>query len=139
MISRSQILEIFSNEERNIEKVFSLFETLSPNFNSLSKDVFLRGLIELSNVCNKNCFYCGLRKDNKKIKRYVLSDNDFVESVELALELGIKSIVIQSGEATNKNNINSITKLLNKIKKIDDDNIAITLSLGEQDKDTLAQ
>src|SRR4030066_2566406 len=60
--------------------------------------VYLRGLIEFSNCCSKNCFYCGIRSDNEEVKRYNLSDEEILASVRFAYESRYNSVVLQSGE-----------------------------------------
>ena len=59
----------------------------------------LRGLIEISNVCGKECLYCGLRRSNAGVERYKMSADDIVEAAREAHGLGYRSVVIQSGES----------------------------------------
>ena len=92
--------------------------------------VFLRALIEFSNVCFKNCFYCGLRRENKKLKRYSMSYNEIYKIALIAKDLGFKTVVLQSGEKSM-----DVDKFCEVIKKIKDLGLVITLSLGELDKD----
>ena len=98
----------------------------------IGNKVHLRGLIEYSNVCVKDCLYCGIRKLNKKIERYTLSDEDVIKCARYALENNYGSIVLQAGERTDKHFISKITRLLKEIKKISNGKLGITLSLGEQ-------
>ena len=60
--------------------------------------VFVRGLIEFSNVCRRNCRYCGLRAQNRALSRYTLTQDEVLESARSAVALGADSIVLQSGE-----------------------------------------
>ena len=60
--------------------------------------VFYRGIIEFSNICEKDCFYCGIRRSNKNVKRYVVEDDDVVEAAIWAWQQNYGSIVLQSGE-----------------------------------------
>lgn len=98
--------------------------------------VYLRGLIEFSNVCRKNCLYCGIRLDNKEVERYTLSDEQIIAAARFALENRYGSIVIQGGEITSPAFTLRIENLLNEIKALSDDKLGITLSLGEQSEDT---
>ncbi|MFH1062240.1 MAG: [FeFe] hydrogenase H-cluster radical SAM maturase HydE [Candidatus Omnitrophota bacterium] len=92
-------------------------------------DIHLRGLIEFSNYCGRNCLYCGLRKDNKEINRYRLSSNEIVDITKSAVALNYQTIVLQSGE----DNAYSIEQLCQIIKEIKQQtSCAITLSLGER-------
>ncbi len=102
----------------------------------IGNKVYLRGLIEYSNVCIKDCLYCGIRKSNKNIQRYTLSDEDVIQCAIYALENNYGSIAIQSGERTDKFFISKITQLLKEIKKLSNGKLGITLSLGEQTLDT---
>ena len=90
-------------------------------------NVHLRGLIEFTNICKQNCYYCGLRCENKTVKRYRLSDNEILDCVKEATEQGIKTIVLQGGEDKFYTR-NKICQLIEKIKKYD---VALTLSIGE--------
>lgn len=64
----------------------------------VGRKVFYRGLVEFSNVCAKNCFYCGIRKDNKEVVRYHLEDKQVLEAARFAYENNYASIVLQAGE-----------------------------------------
>ena len=60
--------------------------------------VHLRGLIEFSNVCGRDCLYCGIRRSNKDVFRYKMPVDEIVKTAENAKKLGYKSLVLQSGE-----------------------------------------
>ena len=102
----------------------------------IGNKVYLRGLIEYSNVCIKDCLYCGIRKSNKNTVRYTLSDEDVLQSAMYALEHNYGSIAIQAGERTDKVYISKISHLLKEIKKLSNGKLGITLSLGEQTLET---
>lgn len=93
------------------------------------KVVHLRGIIEFSNYCNQNCYYCGLRKDNQKLKRYRLKERDIVMMALKAVKLGYKTIVLQSGE--DGYDAEKMARVIRDIKE--KANVAITLCLGERD------
>lgn len=90
-------------------------------------DVHLRGLIEFSNYCNRHCCYCGLRAANKDLKRFRMEAEEIIASAKHAAELGLKTIVLQSGE----DKAFSIDDLCNIVYKIKTLNVAVTLSIGE--------
>lgn len=92
--------------------------------------IYIRGLIEFSNYCNKNCMYCGLRKDNEKADRFRLTKNQIVDSIGKAYDFGYRSFVMQSGEDEyfTKEILSDIIKTL----KDNFEGIAITLSIGER-------
>ena len=60
--------------------------------------IYIRGLIEFSNFCKNNCFYCGIRKDNLNINRYRLSEDEIFECCKKGYDLGFRTFVLQSGE-----------------------------------------
>lgn len=101
--------------------------------------VFFRGLIELSNICRKNCLYCGIRRDNKNVERYSLTDKEVLECAKYAYEKGFGSVVLQSGERTDNAFVDRITYLVKEIKKLSNNELGITLSLGEQSYDVYKQ
>lgn len=105
----------------------------------LGNKVYLRGLLEYSNICVKDCFYCGIRKSNKKQIRYTVSKEDVLKSAKYALDNNYGSIVIQAGERTDKVFINQITAIVSEIKFLSNGTLGITLSLGEQSLDTYKQ
>lgn len=100
--------------------------------------VFLRGLIEFSNICSCDCLYCGIRKSNKNVNRYMLSNDEIEKIIIEGIGKGFKTFVLQSGE--NENIIpDKISKLLLNLRKKITDDIAITLSCGVYSKDVYKQ
>lgn len=94
-----------------------------------SDEVHLRAIIEFSNYCRQNCYYCGLRKDNQKIERYQLGRKEIVETAEAAADIGYKTVVLQSGE--DEYPAQKIAEIIKEIKNRT--SMAVTLSLGERD------
>ena len=106
----------------------------------LGENVYLRGLIEISNICTANCRYCGIRKNNHAVERYTLSEETILACAELAARSGYGSIAIQAGERRDPKGIEWIADLLKKIhaRTVNDalpSGLGITLSLGEQTYD----
>ena len=97
---------------------------------TVGENVYLRGLVEISNICRKNCLYCGIRRDNLNTGRYELTSEEVLEAAAFAAEQGYGSMVIQGGERTDRKFIDKITSLLVEIKRRWP--LGITLSLGEQ-------
>ncbi len=102
----------------------------------IGNKVYYRGLIECSNICIKNCKYCGIRRDNKNVDRFALSKNDILDISRWIYENGYGSLALQSGERTDKEFIDFIEDTLKDIQKISNNSLGITLSLGEQTLDT---
>ena len=81
-------------------------------------EIHLRGLIEISNICQKNCCYCGIRASNTNCIRYKLTPNDIISLAQKAKGLGLQTIVLQGGE-NNLYNIEQMTYIIEEIKKLD--------------------
>ncbi len=98
--------------------------------------VYLRGLIELSNSCGKDCYYCGIRYSNREINRYMLTHDEVMQAVQSAYRQGFGSVAVQSGEVTTKAFIEKIDAIIREAKKVTAGEIGITLSCGEQTEET---
>lgn len=94
------------------------------------KKVFLRGIIEFTNICRKDCLYCGIRKSNKNLVRYFIKKEDIKEIIKRSYQDNFKTIVLQGGEVEIFDR--DITEIIEFTKKNFD--MAITLSLGERKK-----
>lgn len=98
------------------------------------KDVYIRGLIEVSNICKNDCLYCGIRCSNKNCERYRLSENEILECADEGYELGFRTFVMQGGEDPHFTD-DFVCEIIRKIKNKYPD-CAITLSLGERSYDS---
>ena len=98
------------------------------------KDVYLRGLIEISNICKNDCYYCGIRHSNRNCERYRLSEEEILECADEGYALGYRTFVMQGGE-DGKFEPEYICGIVRKIKAKYKD-VAVTLSLGEYDKES---
>jgi len=117
-----------------------LFEkALQVKLKEVGNKVFFRGLIEFSNVCTKDCFYCGIRKSNSNVKRYNLSDDEILKAVSFCYENNYGSVVLQSGENCSTSFANRIENLLKEIKRLSNNQLGITLSCGEQSHEVYKQ
>ncbi len=105
----------------------------------IGNKVHFRGLVEFSNRCSKNCFYCGIRRGNKAVDRYSITDEEVLEAARYALDHNFGSLVLQSGERSDKTFVNTVTRLLRKIKQLSEGRLGITLSMGEQSEETYRQ
>ena len=104
---------------------------------AVGPEVYLRGLIEISNICVKDCLYCGIRR-GIHCPRYELSDEEVLATARIAASRRFGSVVIQGGERTDAAFIRKVTRLLKAIKSIDTNGappLGITLSLGEQQRE----
>ncbi|MBI9036702.1 MAG: [FeFe] hydrogenase H-cluster radical SAM maturase HydE [Bacteroidales bacterium] len=132
---KNDIVELLS-ETDSVEKNKIRQKAYSIKRKKLSNAVYFRGLIEYSNICSRNCFYCGVRAGNTHVNRYQLSDKEVLEAVDYAWKNKFASIVIQSGERKDNDFVRKIDNLLKKIKQNTNNEIGITLSCGEQSEET---
>ncbi len=102
----------------------------------VGKRVYFRGIIEFSNVCSRDCYYCGIRKSNRYTKRFNMSDEEILTAATWVWENRYGSIVLQSGERNDSRFVDRITALCKKIKDLSRAELGITLSLGEQSPET---
>ena len=100
------------------------------------KDVYLRGLIEFTNNCKNNCYYCGIRRGNEKAERYRLSLDDILACCKTGYEMGYRTFVLQGGEDPYFTD-ERMAEIVRAIKEKYPD-CAITLSVGEKEKETYA-
>nr|WP_321255665.1 [FeFe] hydrogenase H-cluster radical SAM maturase HydE [uncultured Pseudodesulfovibrio sp.] len=98
-------------------------------------EIFLRAIIEFSNVCNKKCHYCGLRAPNKGITRYRMGNETILNAASMAVSQDAGTIVLQSGDDFSYST-QSIGTLIKEIK--DRHDVAVTLSLGDRGMDEYA-
>lgn len=97
------------------------------------KNVYIRGLIEFSNYCKNDCYYCGIRKSNRCLSRYRLTKEEILSCCQNGYELGFRTFVLQGGEDLWFNR-ERMTELIRSIRREFPD-CAITLSVGEREKD----
>lgn len=133
-LNKQDIISLLSSNEEDSIKLFAKAAEIKKQY--VGNKVYLRGLIEYSNYCTKNCFYCGIRAGNSRYTRYQMTDEEVLEAVKYAYENRFASIVIQSGERGDRKFADNIERLLNEIRLLSGGNLHVTLSLGEQTRDT---
>lgn len=127
----------------SLEEYRSIIEGFSPEISEYAakkavekrkavygNDVYIRGLIEVSNICKNDCYYCGIRRSNKKCERYRLTKEDILGSAKQGYELGFRTFVLQGGEDAVFTD-EFLTDIIKSLKSNHPD-CAITLSLGER-------
>jgi len=124
-LTKEEIITLLSNEDVKEELLKAADEIRR---NNVGDEVHLRGLIEFTNICKRNCLYCGLRRENKNIDRYRLTEDEIVDFASKAVTYGYKTIVLQGGE----DDYYTVERMINIIKRIKKLNVALTLSLGEK-------
>ena len=94
-MNKTEIIDILNDNSKN-DWLFKYADKIRKE--NIGDEVYLRGLIEFSNICKCQCQYCGLQSTNKEIERYRLSKEEILTCTKKALDLGCKTIVLQSGE-----------------------------------------
>lgn len=121
-------------EEKDQNRVQQLYDdAFRTKIDNVGNKVYLRGLVEITNICRKDCLYCGIRRDNPSNDRYEIDIEDVIPAARFAYEQGYGSMVIQGGERHDKKFRDKITSILKEVRKISSESpLGITLSLGEQ-------
>lgn len=98
--------------------------------------IYIRGLIEFTNYCKNNCYYCGIRAGNPSIDRYRLTPEDIIACADIGYDLGFRTFVLQGGEDPFYTD-EILTEIISSIRNRHTD-CAITLSLGERSRSSYA-
>jgi biotin synthase len=128
--SREDIVHLLKAEGEEKTRLFEASQMIKSQY--VGKRVYFRGLVEFSNICSKNCYYCGIRRANQNAERYNLTDSEILDAVRFAYENRYGSVVLQGGEISSPAFARRITGLLRKIQEISEGTLGVTLSLGEQ-------
>lgn len=136
MMDREELMKILGAPLGDLATDRELFAgAVEVRNRTVGDKVYLRGLIELSNRCRKNCLYCGIRSGNSGVDRYELTDNQVLAAAEYAWRSGYGSVVMQAGERTDDAFTDRIESLVRQIKSLSNNELGITLSLGEQERE----
>ncbi len=101
---------------------------------NFGNSVYLRGLIEFTNYCRNDCYYCGLRRSNRNCERYRLTEEQILGCCRMGYDLDFRTFVLQGGEDMRYSD-DDICRLVSRIKEEMPD-CAVTLSIGEKEKES---
>ncbi|MDO4534553.1 MAG: [FeFe] hydrogenase H-cluster radical SAM maturase HydE [Clostridium perfringens] len=127
--TREEFLYILDNIDESSKK-YLVEKANEVRMSTYKNKVYMRGLIEFTNYCIRDCKYCGIRKSNTDADRYRLTIDEIIDCAILGDKLGYKTVVLQGGEDpffTDEIMVEIITKIKSKLP-----NNAITLSIGER-------
>ena len=131
-LSRPDLAHLLSLEDE--DDVQALFRAAyAVKLRHIGPRVSLRGLIEMGNVCAKDCLYCGIRRSNAKPERYRMDAGEVIRAARWAHEQGYGSVVIQSGEIESEEQTELVVRILRGIGEFSGGGLGVTLSLGEQE------
>jgi biotin synthase len=131
VFSKEDIIRLLESQGADRTLLFSKSAEIKEKY--IGKKVWFRGLIEFSNICSKDCLYCGIRKGNSNLTRYNLSDDEILAAAKFAYVNKYGSIALQSGELESPFVTDRIENLLYKIKELSNGELGVTLSVGEQE------
>ena len=103
----------------------------------MGDEVFLRGIVEFSNICANDCIYCGIRKSNKGVRRYHIEDDEILEVAKRMQGWQQTTIVLQSGEVATEKEDARIAALIARIKT--ETTLAVTVSAGNRRREVYAR
>ncbi|MCK9329058.1 MAG: [FeFe] hydrogenase H-cluster radical SAM maturase HydE [Candidatus Cloacimonetes bacterium] len=124
ILTREEIVSLLADDTIN-QDLFDTADRVRHKY--VGDEVHLRALIEFTNICKRNCLYCGIRKGNKNVQRYRLSKEQILDFAQKAVNYGYKTIVLQGGEDA----FFTAEILADIIREIKKNNVAVTLSIGE--------
>ena len=133
ILQKEEWIFLLSNRNEEVRE-YAFEKARQVSFKHFGNKVFARGLIEFTNYCKNNCYYCGIRAGNKKATRYRLTKEEILECCKIGNDLGFKTFVLQGGEDSFFTD-DKLVDIIISIKERYPDN-ALTLSLGERSYDS---
>ncbi len=134
-LTRDDLIYLMKTEDpKEIEAIYQRAYAIKTE--EIGQKVFYRGIIEFSNTCIKNCLYCGIRLDNRDVERFQMTKEEILDGAKWIYENNYGSLVLQSGERQDEAYINFVEDIIKEIKKLSNNELGITISLGEQSYDT---
>ncbi|MCR5508727.1 MAG: [FeFe] hydrogenase H-cluster radical SAM maturase HydE [Lachnospiraceae bacterium] len=127
-LTKNEYLELIRNRETVRDMASELAR--AERDRSYGPCIFVRGLIEFTNCCRNDCYYCGIRRSNTNIRRYRLSPEDILSCVDTGYGLGFRTFVMQGGEDPYYTD-DILSDIIRSIKELHPD-CAVTLSAGER-------
>lgn len=133
-LTDNELKTLIECEDNSIQEEYLFKQADKKRRQTYGNEIYIRGLIEVSNYCKNNCLYCGIRCSNLNVERYRLSKEEIFECAHYGYSLGFRTFVMQGGEDLHFSD-KEICQVVSHIKKSYPD-CAITLSLGEKSKET---
>ena len=131
-LTRDEALQLIREGAQHKDELFALAQQTAQQ--SFGKNIFVRGLIEFTNYCKNDCYYCGIRRSNQNAARYRLTRDDILTCCRAGYELGFRTFVLQGGEDYTYSD-DDIAAIVRAIKQQHPD-CAVTLSIGERSRAT---
>lgn len=133
MLSKEEFLTLLSNlSEEDVELLRE--KARKTALKHFGNKIYTRGLIEFTNYCKNDCYYCGIRRSNRCVERYRLTKEEILGCCKEGHELGFRTFVLQGGEDGSYSD-EDIVEIIKAIKQ-DFPDCALTLSIGEKSYDS---
>lgn len=132
-LPKEQMQLLLTTEEKEALE-YLRFRAESVRKRIYGNEVYIRGLIEFTNYCKNNCYYCGIRRDNEKAERYRLTKEDILDCCKMGYELGFRTFVLQGGEDGYFTD-ERLCDIISSIKNAYPD-CAVTMSVGERPRES---
>lgn len=133
-LNKDEALQLIKQGAQHKNLLFALAQETAQK--SFGRQIFVRGLIEFTNYCKNDCYYCGIRRSNKNAARYRLTQEEILECCHAGYGLGFRTFVLQGGEDYFYSD-DDIAAIVRAIKAQHSD-CAVTLSIGERSRETYA-
>ena len=134
-LSRAEWVTVFDEWDED-DRAYAADKARSISLSVYGNKIFIRGIVEFSNVCKNNCLYCGIRRSNTNAQRYRLDDDEILLCCDEGYKYGFRTFVLQSGEDYAAYPPERMADIVRRIKAAHLD-CAVTLSLGELEEDAL--
>lgn len=128
-VNDEELLCLFSLQEKDRKYLHAQARKKAQSI--FGNKIYVRALIEISNYCKNNCYYCGIRNENKNLHRYRLTKDEILTCAKQAYDLGFRTLVLQGGEDLYFND-DTLCEIIHALRDRYPD-CAITLSLGEKE------
>ena len=130
-LTKQEFVQLFTQKtSEDIAYAAQLARSIADRY--YGKNIFVRGLIEFTNYCKNDCYYCGIRRSNSKVERYRLTKEEILQCCDEGERLGFRTFVLQGGEDMTYTD-EAIAELVREIKSAHPA-CAVTLSLGERER-----
>lgn len=133
-LSQDEWVQIFE-EYTDSDRAYAAAAAREISRSVFGNQIYIRGIVEFSNVCKNDCLYCGIRRSNSNVQRYRLTDEEILACCDEGYAYGFRTFVLQSGE-DRAYSTDRMAKIVRQIKAAHPD-CAVTLSLGEKEREEL--
>ncbi|MBR6337033.1 MAG: [Ruminococcus sp.] len=132
-LTKPEWVTLFDNFDDEL-RAYAAEKARAVSLREFGNKIYIRGIVEFSNVCKNDCLYCGIRASNSNANRYRLTDDEILSCCDEGYGYGFRTFVLQSGEDHKEYPASRMAEIVRKIKSAHPD-CAVTLSLGEMEYD----